>query len=297
MRYGENPHQKGVFYGKLDEKFDKLHGKALSYNNLVDIDAAVGVMAEFMSEEPTFAVLKHTNTCGLATRPTVLEAWQAALAGDNISAFGGILICNRAIDLATAKEIDQIFYEVLISPGFAADALEYLQRKKTRILLRMKDAKMNPRVFKVLLNGVIEQDNDLSMEIPENWENMTAKRPDGPRNGRLVICKQMREAPQVKRHCPDQEPAIGGGWDADKLPGLTPAPRHRKAGKFGFDLNGAVMASDAFFPFADCVELAHQAGITAVIQPGGSKRDQESVDYCNEHGLSMVKTGVRHFKH
>ena len=297
LRYGENPHQKGVFYGNLADKFEKLHGKALSYNNLVDIDAAAGVMAEFVDEPPTFAVLKHTNTCGLATRPTVLEAWQAALAGDNISAFGGILISNRAIDAVTARAIDEIFYEVLIAPAFDAEALEYLRRKKTRILLRMKENSVNHRVFKVLLNGVIEQDNDLSMEMPDTWGQMTIKQPGSGEIADLLFankCVKHLKSNGIALIKNRQLVGMGCG-QTSRVDALRQAIE--KAGKFGFGLDGAVMASDAFFPFADCVEMAHQAGITAVIQPGGSKRDQDSIDYCNEHGLSMVSTGVRHFKH
>ncbi len=297
LRYGENPHQEGVFYGDLAEKFDKLHGKALSYNNLVDVDAAVNIMSEFQDAAPTFAVLKHTNTCGLATRATVFEAWKAALAGDNISAFGGILISNTGIDLVTAQAIDEIFYEVLIAPEFDSDALAFLQKKKTRILLRIKDPSLGNRIFKSLLNGVIEQENDLSIEGASVWEHMTTKRPtEGEAKDLLFANKCVKHLKSNGIALIKDEQLVGMGCgQTSRVDALKQAIA--KAQKFGFDLTGAVMASDAFFPFPDCVEIANQAGITAVIQPGGSKRDQDSIDYCNKHGMAMVKTGVRHFKH
>ena len=297
LRYGENPHQKGIFYGDFDAVFEKLNGKEISYNNLVDIDAAVGLLAEFETADPTFAVLKHTNSCGLATRSTVLEAWKDALAGDNISAFGGILICNRSIDLATAQEIDKIFYEVLIAPEFDADALEVLKAKKKRILLKIKDFYRPAKSFKTLLNGVIEQDTDLKTEIAADLTVVTEKAPSEVEVSDLLFaakaCKHLKSNTIVLAK--DQQLIGMGCGQTSRVDALKQAIL--KAKQFGFDLEGAVMASDAFFPFPDCVEIADEAGIKAVIQPGGSIRDQESIDYCNANGLAMVTTGIRHFKH
>lgn len=297
LRYGENPHQQGIFYGDFDAVFDKLNGKEISYNNLVDIDAAVGLLAEFKDANPTFAVLKHTNSCGLATRSTLLEAWKAALAGDNISAFGGILICNRPVDLATAKEIDQIFYEVLIAPDFESDALDVLMAKKKRILLKIKDFYRPTKSFKTLLNGVIEQDTDLKTETATDLTVVTEKAPSEVEISDLLFaakaCKHLKSNTIVLAK---GQQLIGMGCgQTSRVDALKQAIL--KAKQFGFGLEGAVMASDAFFPFPDCVEIADQAGIKAVIQPGGSIRDQESIDYCNANGLAMVTTGVRHFKH
>ncbi len=297
LRYGENPHQKGTFYGKLPSLFEKLNGKALSYNNLVDIDAAIGVMAEFKEEAPTFAVLKHTNTCGLATRPTVLEAWKAALAGDNISAFGGILISNHPINEETAKSINTIFYEVLIAPGFDQAALELLVSKKNRIILQLNHFDLGDRLFKKLLNGVIEQDLDLSMEITSDWKTVTKKLPSMEENKDLLFAnKCVKHLKSNGIALVKNEQLIGMGCgQTSRVDALIQAIG--KARKFGFDLDGAVMASDAFFPFPDCVEIADDAGIRAVIQPGGSKKDQDSIDYCDANRMAMVMTGVRHFKH
>lgn len=297
LRYGENPHQEGVFYGALEEMFEKLGGKELSYNNLVDVDAAVGLMCEFKDADPTFAVLKHTNSCGVATRSTVLEAWTDALAGDNISAFGGILIANTTIDLATAQEINKIFYEVLIAPAFTADALALLSKKKKRILLCIKDFKVRSRSFKSLLNGVIEQDTDLQIETAEDLKVVTKVAPSQQQVDDLlfanIVCKHLKSNTIVlaKNH---QLLGMGCG-QTSRVDALKQAII--KAGAFGFDLQGAVMASDAFFPFPDCVEIAHDAGIVAVTQPGGSIKDQASIDFCDEHDMAMVMTGVRHFKH
>ncbi len=297
LRYGENPHQSGVFYGKLDNMFEKICGKELSYNNLVDIDAAVGLMREFRDAGPTFAILKHTNSCGVASRPGILEAWEGALAADNISAFGGILIANCSIDLATAEEVDKIFYEVLIAPAFEADALELLARKKKRILLRIKDWHVNRRSFKSLLNGVIEQDTDLSTETEEALQLVTQKAPTPAEVEDLLfanICVKHLKSNTIVLARDKQLIGMGCG-QTSRVDALKQAILKAKA--FGFNLQGAVMASDAFFPFADSVEIACEAGITAVIQPGGSIKDQDSIDFCNEHGMAMVMTGVRHFKH
>lgn len=297
LRYGENPHQEGVYFGNLEEVFDILGGKAISYNNLVDIDGAVSIMSEFQDADPTFAVLKHTNTCGVATRPTILEAWKAALAGDNISAFGGILIANRPIDLATATEIDKIFYEVLIAPDFAADALAFLQKKKKRILLRIKNFSVRETTFKSLLNGVIQQDTDLKTEVKEDLEVVTVKSPTEAEVADLLFankCVKHLKSNTIVLAKNQQLVGMGCGQTSrvDALKQAIIKARH-----FGFDLDGAVMASDAFFPFPDCVEIADEAGIRAVIQPGGSIKDKDSIEYCDKHGMSMVMTGIRHFKH
>ena len=297
LRYGENPHQKGFFHGHLEQLFEKLNGKALSFNNLVDVDAAVGLMAEFQSAAPTFAILKHTNSCGLATRPTILEAWEAALAGDNISAFGGILIANRPIDLATAEAIDKIFYEVLIAPQFEADALALLTKKAKRILLKIKHFDIPSKSFKRLLNGVIEQDSDLKIESAADLKLVTKVAADESTIDDLLF------ANKAVKHLKSNGIALVRG---QQLLGMGCGQTSRvdalkqaiaKAKVFGFDLEGAVMASDAFFPFPDCVEIAHQAGIKAVIQPGGSIKDQLSIDYCDANGMAMLMTGTRHFKH
>ena len=297
LRYGENPHQEGVFYGALNSYFDQLHGKELSYNNLVDIDAAVGIIREFVEEGPTFAILKHTNACGVATRNTVLEAWKAALAGDPISAFGGILITNRSIDAATAEAIDQLFYEVLIAPDFEADALAILTKKKTRILLKAHSYELTSKSFKTLLNGVIQQDADLVIEHPNQWRAVTQVTPT------MEAQKDLLFALKCVKHLKSNTIALVKG---QQLIGMGCGQTSRidalkqaidKARRMGFDPKGAVMASDAFFPFADSVEVAFEGGIEAVIQPGGSKRDQDSIDFCNAHGMAMVFTGVRHFKH
>jgi phosphoribosylaminoimidazolecarboxamide formyltransferase/IMP cyclohydrolase len=297
LRYGENPHQAGRFHGKLEDMFDILGGKALSYNNLVDVDAAVGLMAEFRDADPAFAILKHTNACGVAIRPTLVQAWKDALAGDPISAFGGILIGNRPIDLETATEIDQIFYEVLIAPGFNEDALAFLQKKKKRILLRIKDFHVRPTTFKSLLNGVIEQDNDLKIETEKDLRPVTKKKPAKAEIADLLfanICAKHLKSNTIVLAKNQQLAGMGCG-QTSRVDALKQAIL--KARSFGFDLQGAVMASDAFFPFPDCVEIADEAGITAVIQPGGSIKDQDSIDYCDEHGMAMVLTGTRHFRH
>lgn len=297
LRYGENPHQKGVFFGQLDELFEKLGGKEISYNNLLDIDAAVALMREFENDEPTFAILKHNNACGVATRATVGEAWADALAGDPQSAFGGILIGNRVIDLETAIAIDQIFYEVLIAPGFDAEAQALLLKKKNRILLRSKQLSVQGRSFRSLLNGVIEQDTDLRTETAADLRTVTTQAPAESDIADLLFankCVKHLKSNAIALVKNRQLVGMGCGQTSrvDALQQAISKARH-----FGFDLQGAVMASDAFFPFPDCVQIAHEAGITAVVQPGGSVKDQESIDYCNAHGVAMAVTGVRHFKH
>ena len=297
LRYGENPHQGGTYFGDLDEVFDQLQGKALSFNNLVDVEGAVQIMREFKDDKPAFAVLKHTNACGVAVRDTVLEAWKAALAGDSVSAFGGILICNKTIDLATAEEIDKIFYEVLIAPDFDADAQEFLSKKKKRILLKLKYYPAAKYAFKSILNGVIQQDADLLIESAEELTVVTDKSPTQNEIKDLIFANKC--AKHLKSNtivlAKDQQLLGMGCGQTSRVDALKQAIL--KAGHFGFDLTGSVMASDAFFPFPDCVEIASEEGISAVIQPGGSVRDQESVDYCDSKNMAMVLTGIRHFKH
>lgn len=297
LRYGENPHQQAVYYGKLNEVFDILAGKEISYNNLVDIDAAVSIMREFKDADPSFAILKHTNTCGLATRNNILEAWHAALACDNISAFGGILIANKPIDLATAKEIDGIFYEVLIAPDFEKDAFELLTKKSRRILLKIKTWLAPQQTYKSLLNGVVSQDKDEKVEGTDELTVVTKVSPSPEQVDDLLfanICAKHLKSNTIALVKNKQMIGMGCG-QTSRVDACRQAIE--KAKQFGFDLEGAVMASDAFFPFPDCVELAHKAGIKAVIQPAGSKNDQLSIDYCDQNGLAMVKTGIRHFKH
>jgi len=296
LRYGENPHQEAKFYGNLDEMFEQLHGKAISYNNLVDIDGAVNLVAEF-KEEPTFAVIKHTNACGLASRPTINEAWEAALAGDPVSAFGGILCGNRNIDKATAEKINEIFFEVIIAPSYDADALEILKTKKNRIILIQKEVELPKKQFKTLLNGVVEQDADFKTETAADFETATKVAPTAEQVEDLIfagkLCKHTKSNTIVFAK---NKQLIGSGMgQTSRVDALKQALI--KAEAFNFDPKGAVMASDAFFPFADCVTLAHEAGVMAVVQPGGSIRDKESVDYCDENGMAMVLTGTRHFKH
>ena len=295
LRYGENPHQKGVFYGDFDAMFEQLHGKEISYNNLLDIDSAVALISEF--DEPTFAVLKHNNACGLASRSTLLEAWNDALAADPVSAFGGVLIANRPVDKATAEEVNKIFFEVIIAPAYDADALEVLQQKKNRIILIRKDCKTCPMQFRSLLNGVLMQEKDLSIQGKADLEPMTDKQPTASEVEDLLFANKIvkNSKSNAITLVKNKQLCASGIGQTSRVDSLKQAIE--KAVSFNFDLNGAVMASDAFFPFADCVEIADKAGITAVIQPGGSINDKLSVDYCNEHGLAMVKTGIRHFKH
>jgi len=298
LRYGENPHQQGSFLGDLGALFDQLHGKQLSYNNLVDVDAAVQLMREFPAEgAPAVAILKHTNACGVAQASSLHEAYVNALACDPVSAFGGVIIANTEVDLATAQELNKLFFEVLIAPEFAADALPVLQSKKNRILLRQKPVSFPSKVFKTLLNGLIEQDADLATETAEQFRSVTQSAPTAEETAALEfalkICKHTKSNTIVLAR-PGQLLASGVG-QTSRVDALRQAIE--KAGSFGFDLHGAVMASDAFFPFPDCVEIAGAAGIRAVVQPGGSIKDQDSIDACNRLGMAMVLTGVRHFKH
>ncbi|MCK6695807.1 MAG: bifunctional phosphoribosylaminoimidazolecarboxamide formyltransferase/IMP cyclohydrolase, partial [Thermoanaerobaculia bacterium] len=297
LRYGENPHQSGVFFGDFEKVFDKLSGKAISYNNLIDIDAAVQLMREFQLGKPTFAILKHTNACGVARRHTLIDAWKAALACDPTSAFGGIFITNTRVDMETAQEINKLFYEVLIAPEFASDALELLRKKEQRILLRIKSFDVRPRSFRSLLNGVVEQDTDLQTETEADLKVVTERTPTPKEVGEMLFAvKCVKHLKSNAIALVKERQLIGMGCGQ---PSRVDALRQAiaKANAFGFDLKGAVMASDAFFPFPDCVEIAAGAGITAVIQPGGSVKDQDSIDACNRLGLAMVMTGFRHFRH
>lgn len=295
MRYGENPHQKGFFYGKFEDMFEQLHGKEISYNNLLDIDAAVNLISEF--DELTFAILKHNNACGLASRPTVLAAWKDALAGDPVSAFGGILITNAPVDKEAAEEINKIFFEVIIAPDYDTDALSVLMQKKNRIILIRKGGETAKTQFRSLLNGVLVQEKDLSIQTAADLEPMTDKQPDAQETEDLLFANKIvkNSKSNAITLVKNKQLCASGIGQTSRVDALKQAIE--KARSFHFDLNGAVMASDAFFPFPDCVEIADQAGIKAVIQPGGSINDKLSVAYCNEHGVAMVKTGVRHFKH
>jgi len=296
LRYGENPHQAAHFYGDMDALFDQLNGKELSYNNLVDVDAAVNLIAEFKGET-AFAILKHTNACGVALAPTVKEAYQKAFEADTTSAFGGVLVTNETVDKDAAEEMNSLFFEVLIAPEFTEEALEVLKGKKNRILLRQKMDLPGTKMIKTLLNGIIEQDKDLATETKGDFKLVTEKEPTEKELDALVfaakICKHTKSNTIILSN--DTQLFSSGVGQTSRVDALKQAIV--KANEFGFNLNGAVMASDAFFPFPDCVEIAQKAGITAVVQPGGSIKDQLSIDYCNANGVAMVMTGVRHFKH
>jgi phosphoribosylaminoimidazolecarboxamide formyltransferase/IMP cyclohydrolase len=295
LRYGENPHQKGVFFGALDDLFDKLHGKEISYNNLLDIDAALHLISEF--ESTAFAILKHNNACGLALRKNVLEAYQDALAGDPVSAFGGILVTNATVDKTTAEEINKLFFEAIIAPGYDQEALEILKQKKNRIILILKKKLGQKIIFRSVLDGALVQEKDLKTECQDDLKTVTESSPTERERIDLefanIIVKHTKSNAIVLAR--DQQLLASGVGQTSRVDALKQAIE--KARQFKFDLKGAVMASDAFFPFADSVEIAGNAGISSVIQPGGSIRDQDSIDYCNAHGMSMVFTGTRHFKH
>lgn len=295
LRYGENPHQKGLFYGQFNNMFDQLHGKEISYNNLLDIDAAVNLIDEF--DELTFAILKHNNACGVASRSNVVDAWKDALAGDPVSAFGGILITNTTINKEAAEEINKIFFEVIIAPAYDADALVILEQKKNRIVLVRKECKTCPMQFRSLLNGVLMQEKDLSIQTESDLVAMTEKQPSAKEVEDLLFANKIvkNSKSNAITLVKNKQLCASGIGQTSRVDSLKQAIE--KAHSFNFDLQGAVMASDAFFPFPDCVEIADKAGITAVIQPGGSIKDELSVAYCNEHNIAMVKTGVRHFKH
>jgi phosphoribosylaminoimidazolecarboxamide formyltransferase/IMP cyclohydrolase len=297
LRYGENPHQNGFFFGKFNDIFEKLNGKELSYNNLLDVDAAVNLMTEFLNEPPTFAVLKHNNACGLAQRTTLEQAYKDALAGDPVSAFGGVLICNTEIDLATALEIHKLFCEVVIAPNFCSEALEILTAKKNRILLKQKQIELPKRLIRSCLNGYLVQDKDSVTDSANLLEKATELSPTNNEITDLIfaskICKHTKSNTIVLTK--NKQLCASGTGQTSRVDALNQAIN--KAKSFGFDLKGAVMASDAFFPFPDCVEIADNAGVKAVIQPGGSIKDQLSIDYCNQNNIAMVFTNTRHFKH
>jgi phosphoribosylaminoimidazolecarboxamide formyltransferase/IMP cyclohydrolase len=297
LRYGENPHQKGFFFGDFDAMFTKLHGKELSYNNLLDVDAAVNLIAEFKENEPTFAILKHNNACGLATRKTMKEAYLAALACDPTSAFGGVLMANGKIDTATAAEINSLFCEVVIAPNYDAEAIEILQEKKNRIMLTINEVPLPERQVRTCLNGLLVQDRNNITDSKEDLKTVTQVSPTNQEVEDLLfaskICKNTKSNTIV--FAKNNTLIASGTGQTSRVDALKQAME--KAHTFGFELKGASMASDAFFPFPDCVEIAHQAGITAVIQPGGSIKDDLSINYCNENKLAMVFTGTRHFKH
>ena len=295
LRYGENPHQKGVFFGDLDDMFHQLHGKELSYNNLLDVDAAVNLISEF--EDTTFAVLKHNNACGIASRDSLLVSWKDALAADPVSAFGGILITNKELDLETAKEINKIFFEVIIAPSYKKEALEILKSKKNRIILIQKDIKLSRKQFRTVLNGILHQDKDLKTDSLCGMNVVTELSPNNREISDLEfaskVCKHTKSNTIV--FAKNKQLLASGVGQTSRVDALKQAVV--KAKSFNFDLNGAVMASDAFFPFPDCVELANNEGIKCVIQPGGSIRDNLSIEFCNNNNMKMVTTGNRHFKH
>ena len=296
LRYGENPHQKGSFHGDLSAMFDQLHGKELSYNNLVDVDAAVALIDEF-NQETAVAILKHNNACGIATGSSTKEAYLKALEADPVSAFGGVIISSKSIDEETAQELNKLFFEVLIAPSFQPEALEILQTKKNRILLKRKETQLPQKLSKTLLNGIIEQDKDLKTETKEDLTMVTTLKPTEEQINALLfankVCKHTKSNAIVL--AVEGQLLSSGVGQTSRVDSLKQAIE--KAKSFGFDLTKAVMASDAFFPFSDCVEIANKEGIKAVIQPGGSVKDQDSIDFCDKNDIAMVTTGVRHFKH
>ncbi len=295
LRYGENPHQEGRFYGKLDDMFDQLNGKELSYNNLLDVDAAVNLMAEF--NDTTFAILKHNNACGLASRENLIDAWKDALAADPVSAFGGVLITNKKVNAETAEEIHKLFFEVIIAPAYDEAALELLKTKKNRVVLVQKEVELPSKTVRTILNGVLEQDKDSKTDTITDMKDVCNVLATEEQKIDLAfaskLCKNTKSNTII--FAKNKQLLSSGVGQTSRVDALKQAVVKAKA--FGFDLNGAVMASDAFFPFPDCVELANNEGIKAVIQPGGSIKDQLSIDYCNDHNMAMVFTGTRHFKH
>ena len=296
LRYGENPHQKGVFFGDLANLFEKLNGKELSYNNLVDVDAAINLVQEFAGDK-AFVIVKHTNACGVAIGASVKEAYLKAFQADTVSAFGGVLATNQPIDLAAAEEINKLFFEILIAPNYDSAALELLKTKKNRMILKQNYSLKATKQFKSLLNGVIEQDVDFKTDSKEDLKTVTKVTPTSSEVNALLfaskICKHTKSNTIIL--AVDGQMLSSGVGQTSRVDALRQAIE--KAAVFGFDLKGAVLASDAFFPFPDCVEIAHQHGIRAVIQPGGSIKDQDSINFCDQHGMAMVFTGFRHFKH
>ena len=297
LRYGENPHQKGKFFGPLSDLLQQIHGKEISYNNLLDIDAAVSLMLEFYDGDCSFAILKHNNACGFATRPNLKDAYLDALAGDPVSAFGGVLITNKSIDLDTATEINSLFCEVIVAPNYKAEALKLLKEKKNRIILVQKDIPLPSITYRSCLNGILVQERDSKTDKANKLDFKTTKKPNVQEIEDLIfaskICKHTKSNTIVLAK--NGQLLASGTGQTSRIDALNQAIE--KAKHFNFDLNGAVMASDAFFPFPDCVEIAHKTGITSILQPGGSIKDQLSINYCNENDLSMVFTGIRHFKH
>jgi phosphoribosylaminoimidazolecarboxamide formyltransferase/IMP cyclohydrolase len=295
LRYGENPHQKGIFFGDQDKIFDKLHGREISYNNFLDIDAAFGLIDEF--SETTYIIIKHNNACGVASRPTPVDAWKDALACDPVSAYGGVIAANVVVGEEEAVEIDKIFFEILIAPGYSGKALDILKQKKNRIILRRNEKTGKPYYFRSLLDGVLWQERDLSTELAADMKAVTVKVPAGEEVEDLVFANKIVKHSKSNAIvlAKNKQLCASGIGQTSRVDALKQAIE--KARSFGFDLKGSVMASDAFFPFPDCVEIAHKAGVTAIVQPGGSVRDQESIDYCSANGVAMVFTGKRHFKH
>lgn len=297
LRYGENPHQQGSFYGDFDKLFTQLHGKEISYNNILDIDAAVALMADFPADTPCVAVIKHNNACGVAQRQSLIEAWTDALAGDPVSAFGGIIVTNTEVDAQTAEQINKIFFEVIIAPSYSEEALAILEQKKNRIILRQNSVLNTTIQYRSALNGALVQQRDRVVETPEMLKQVTKLAPEPSQVADLLF------ANIIVKHSKSNAIVLAKGGQllasgigqTSRVDALRQAIE--KAHTFGFDLKDAVMASDAFFPFADCVEIAHEAGITAVIHPGGSIRDNDSIQYCDDNGMAMVTTGIRHFKH
>jgi len=295
LRYGENPHQKGFFWGNPEEVYTQLHGKEISYNNLLDLDAALALINDFT--ETTFAIIKHNNACGIASRGTLSEAWEAALAGDPVSAFGGVLVTNTPIDEETAAKINTLFFEIIAAPGYEKNSFEILKQKKNRVILKVKTTQFAPHTYRSVLNGVLEQDRDVFTETVNNLTPATAKLLSPAETEDLLFANKVVK--HTKSNCivlaKGKQLLASGTGQTSRVDALKQAIV--KATENGFDLKGAVMASDAFFPFPDCVELAHKEGINAVIQPGGSVNDKLSVEYCNNNGVAMVFTGTRHFKH
>ena len=295
LRYGENPHQKGIFYGDQDKLFDKLHGKEISYNNFLDIEAALELIDDF--DETTFVIIKHNNACGVASRSNPAEAWKDALACDPVSAYGGVIVCNKQVGESEAAEIDKIFFEIIIAPGYTENALQILKQKKNRIILKRKEKTHNSYYFRSLLNGVLWQERDSSSESASDMKPVTKKAPSSSEVEDLVFANKIVKHSKSNAIvlAKNKQLCASGIGQTSRVDALKQAIE--KARSFGFDLKGAVLASDAFFPFSDCVEIAQKAGISAVVQPGGSVRDQDSIDFCSSNGVAMVFTGKRHFKH
>lgn len=295
LRYGENPHQKAKYFGDLSAMFEQLHGKEISYNNILDIDAAVNLISEF--EETTCAILKHNNACGIASRPTLSDAWDAALEADPVSAFGGIIITNQIVDQLTAEKINKIFFEIIIAPDYTKTALEILKQKKNRIILIQKYRELKEKTYRSVLNGVLVQDRDAKIETEDDFNFITNLRPNEAQIADLLFANKVVKNTKSNAIVlvKNQQLLASGTGQTSRVDALKQAIT--KARSFDFDLQGAVMASDAFFPFSDSVEIAHEAGINAVIQPGGSIRDDETIEFCNKNNIAMVFTGIRHFKH